>query len=101
MIENTNRTYTDIRSIVKALILFTFISFPVQFQQQMKHQINNLSHIFYYLVSNKTKNSNFAYSISPQLNQKQIPISHIIPSLNPPFSQQPIKNLIFLITQTE
>ena len=34
--------------------------------------------------------SNFAHSISPQLNQKQIPISLIIPSLNPPFSQQPL-----------
>ena len=42
--------------------------------------------------------SNFAHSISSQLNQKQIPISLIIPSINPPFSQQPIKNLIFLIT---
>ena len=32
-----------IRTIVKALILFTFISFLVQFQQQMKHQINKVN----------------------------------------------------------
>ena len=32
-----------IRTIVKALILFTFISFPIQFQQQMKHQINKVN----------------------------------------------------------
>ena len=31
------------RAIVKVLILFTVISFPIQFHQQMKHQINNLS----------------------------------------------------------